>query len=347
MMKKCSKCGLVKPISDFKLRNKKTNIYQPYCKKCKNQYLTTYWNYKKLKAIDYLGGMCQDCGKSFHPIIYDFHHRNPNEKEFGLNKNRSRSWEIKKEELDKCDLLCSNCHKIRHSKEIKKSKYDGSEWFDNNILIKHCTSCLKFKEIKWFTKKRKSKTARCGRCSIDYRVSKSAKKKLKAIDYLGGKCKDCGKEFHQAAYDFHHRDPNEKECGINKLRDKSWDHIVSELDKCDLLCSNCHRIRHTQDKNWDFSSFRKNIKKPKQIKKKTPKKIIIICEECGSNFEVRHKNHNQKYCSYKCTQKARETICWPINLPELVAESSKSAVARSLGVSDNAVIKRLRNHHTE
>lgn len=54
-----------------------------------------------------------------------------------------------------------------------------------------------------------------------------------------------------------------------------------------------------------------------------------------------------KHCSQKCYHEATETIKWPLDLPELVNKSSKRAVAASLGVSDKAVAKRLRNHHNQ
>ena len=68
----------------------------------------------KLKAIEYLGGRCFKCEGVFHPSVYDFHHRNPEEKDIGVSVIKGRSWERLKEELDKCDLLCANCHREIH-----------------------------------------------------------------------------------------------------------------------------------------------------------------------------------------------------------------------------------------
>lgn len=71
----------------------------------------------KLKAIEYLGGKCVDCGQKFPPYIYDFHHINPEIKEFSITKIMGRTWEKIIPELDKCVLLCSNCHRTRHHNE--------------------------------------------------------------------------------------------------------------------------------------------------------------------------------------------------------------------------------------
>lgn len=45
-------------------------------------------------------------------------------------------------------------------------------------------------------------------------------------------------------FDFHHLNPSEKDVDWSKLRLKSDESIKNELNKCVLLCSNCHRKRH-------------------------------------------------------------------------------------------------------
>lgn len=73
---------------------------------------------KKLKCIKYKGGVCIDCGINLvdSPWIAHFHHRNPSEKEFGITAVISSALSLFKiaDELDKCDLLCGNCHARRH-----------------------------------------------------------------------------------------------------------------------------------------------------------------------------------------------------------------------------------------
>jgi len=75
------------------------------------------------------------------------------------------------------------------------------------------------------------------------------KNKIRAINYLGGSCK-CG-EDHPSALQFHHRDPSTKSFSITSKelstpKKRPWDTvIVPELDKCDLLCSNCHFKYHS------------------------------------------------------------------------------------------------------
>lgn len=72
--------------------------------------------------------------------------------------------------------------------------------------------------------------------------------KLKAIEYLGGKCHHCSiVSEHRSIYDFHHIDKTEKEADPGSLMHYSWKRIQKELDKCILLCANCHRIEHEKD----------------------------------------------------------------------------------------------------
>lgn len=73
-----------------------------------------------------------------------------------------------------------------------------------------------------------------------------------AIDYKGSKCMDCGLLTDAlSVYEFHHRDPSLKEFKVFILWTKKfdWDLVKKEIDKCDLLCANCHRIRHWNDGN--------------------------------------------------------------------------------------------------
>jgi hypothetical protein len=58
-------------------------------------------------------------------------------------------------------------------------------------------------------------------------------------------CKDCGNRFPHYVMDFDHRDPFSKRFMMSKVSDDnaSWDNIKAEALKCDVVCSNCHRIR--------------------------------------------------------------------------------------------------------
>lgn len=66
-------------------------------------------------AMEYKGGKCAICGYSKCLKALEFHHHNPNGKDFGISeKGYTRSWEKVKNELDKCIILCANCHREIH-----------------------------------------------------------------------------------------------------------------------------------------------------------------------------------------------------------------------------------------
>jgi len=76
-------------------------------------------------------------------------------------------------------------------------------------------------------------------------VSKNRRRaiKQKAIEYKGGKCQKCGYNKCAGAMDFHHLDPKAKDFTISGNFGK-WENIKNELDKCILLCKNCHSELH-------------------------------------------------------------------------------------------------------
>lgn len=68
-------------------------------------------------AVEYKGGQCEACGYNRCIEALEFHHTNFSQKDFSIsNKGYTRSWAKVKEELDKCKLLCANCHREIHSK---------------------------------------------------------------------------------------------------------------------------------------------------------------------------------------------------------------------------------------
>ena len=87
--------------------------------------------------------------------------------------------------------------------------------------------------------------AECKSSNIQYLRRLRNEHKKWAVEYLGAKCVDCGlKTDHLCVYDFHHIDPSQKETNVPSLFLKSRERLKKELDKCVLLCANCHRVRH-------------------------------------------------------------------------------------------------------
>lgn len=76
------------------------------------------------------------------------------------------------------------------------------------------------------------------------RISKE--RKLKLIEMKGGGCQSCGYNKNMAALSFHHRNPENKTYCIDsrRLSNTTWESILIEAEKCDLLCLNCHAEHH-------------------------------------------------------------------------------------------------------
>jgi hypothetical protein len=88
---------------------------------------------------------------------------------------------------------------------------------------------------------------RCGACNTKIRRFRA---KAAAIELLGGKCTKCGWNGNQAALQFHHL--RGKDFMIGSVANKSWDSIKAEVQKCVLLCANCHMIEHSTKNDEKF-----------------------------------------------------------------------------------------------
>ena len=66
------------------------------------------------------------------------------------------------------------------------------------------------------------------------------------VEYKGGKCEKCGYHKCIQALEFHHRNPEEKKFALSKISPSiSLTELAAEVDKCILLCANCHRELHS------------------------------------------------------------------------------------------------------
>ena len=85
------------------------------------------------------------------------------------------------------------------------------------------------------------------KCYNRAKVTKRRRKlKVMAVNHKGGKCEVCEYAKCVAALEFHHQDPSQKEFRISSGITRAWSTIEKELDKCVLLCSNCHKETHAE-----------------------------------------------------------------------------------------------------
>tara|TARA_R110000787_G_scaffold9510_1_gene33147 strand:- start:446 stop:994 length:549 start_codon:yes stop_codon:yes gene_type:complete len=121
--KVCSACKVDKPNAEFWKRNNREHQLHSMCKDCNLKDRLSRQRDFKQQCVDYKGGECQCCGYNNCNHALDFHHVDPKTKSFGIAKAR-RTKVTKKilEELDKCILVCSNCHREIHAGYIDLSK---------------------------------------------------------------------------------------------------------------------------------------------------------------------------------------------------------------------------------
>jgi hypothetical protein len=115
-------------------------------------------------------------------------------------------------------------------------------------IRRHENCCLCGKE---YPKSQKRKGKYCNTC-----VSKIRRfvYKTKAIELKGGQCEKCGYKFNKtnfAAFEFHHIQ-GDKNFAIGDGSNRKWEETKKEIEKCSLLCSNCHRIEHSDYENEDL-----------------------------------------------------------------------------------------------
>ena len=116
--------------------------------------------------------------------------------------------------------------------------------------MKNCVKCKVSKSLNEFPRRQGRKDgvgSYCRPCLYAYQINRWIKRKQLAVVYLGGKCELCGYDKNFAALDFHHLDPSTKLYDWKKLRLRSWSDVTNELDKCQLLCRNCHAEIHNQN----------------------------------------------------------------------------------------------------
>lgn len=136
----CKICKLEKLEKEFYKRKDDGRI-NIYCIKCYRLYNIQKQREFKYKCIEYKGGHCSVCGYNKCFGALDFHHIKPNEKEFSINKIKSSRWEINKhkiiKELDKCVLLCSNCHRELHylNNDSKIKEFQDKYNYNVNVFI--------------------------------------------------------------------------------------------------------------------------------------------------------------------------------------------------------------------
>jgi hypothetical protein len=135
-MRTCTKCFLQKPIEEFGWKDRSINKRHAVCKECTAK-RSSEWYYKnrehhiqnvgensksyRAQAGEYiyqylLAHPCVDCGET-NPVVLEFHHLGDKSDDVASMVGRGYSLEKIKTEIEKCEVLCGNCHKRRTASE--------------------------------------------------------------------------------------------------------------------------------------------------------------------------------------------------------------------------------------
>lgn len=134
-----------------------------------------------------------------------------------------------------CGKMCGNKWRGQNRKPI----------IDNKM---QCARCKQIKPLTDFYYRNETPRAWCKQCDNITTVERQILRKQEFVRLKGGKCQKCGYDKCKGALAFHHTDPSKKEFRISKMH--SLEKMLPELDKCILLCANCHHEEHTAPENW-------------------------------------------------------------------------------------------------
>lgn len=133
------------------------------------------------------------------------------------------------------------------------------------MTLKTCSKCNEAKSIDQFNKKPSTKDGRNGQCKVCTRLNNKIDYIKKSDKYKANvarrrkeyklwfaelksklKCNRCP-ENHIACLQFHHTDPSIKEIAVSKAVAECWakERILAEIEKCEVLCANCHFKEHS------------------------------------------------------------------------------------------------------
>lgn len=99
-----------------------------------------------------------------------------------------------------------------------------------------CRRCNRVRINKWYKDNRKRRQEEAN--------IRNQKRKTDLVNKFGNKCFDCKRTFPLCVYDFHHLDNSTKDMNPSKALTMKVERMNEELEKCVMLCANCHRIRH-------------------------------------------------------------------------------------------------------
>ena len=131
-LRKCPHCERVLAPDKF-YRRRRNNNFSVYCKDCSSQQVVARQQVFKEKCVAYKGGKCERCGYKKSLKALQFHHKDPNKKENIVSYFKLHKFEAAIPELNKCAMLCANCHVEVHEEIYEANMESRCGWNRTSI----------------------------------------------------------------------------------------------------------------------------------------------------------------------------------------------------------------------
>ena len=144
--RRCGRCGDMKALDDFAWRRIRLGQRDNYCRPCRAAYKQGHYAANRQRYIDlaklrkqrlaierarflveyFHSHPCVDCGET-DPLVLEFDHRG--DKSFEIARGlRDRSWKAILAEMDRCDVICANCHRRRTALAGRFARAAVAQW---------------------------------------------------------------------------------------------------------------------------------------------------------------------------------------------------------------------------
>lgn len=304
-MKTCTRCGLAQALDQFPPRRRGRPRLQTWCRACFAENNARYYQEhlvaqktrllrntatrrreNQQQIITYLRDHpCVDCGEE-DIVVLEFDHLREKIADVSTYSSGGRSWERVKTEIDKCEVRCTNCHRLKTAKRwvISRLPRDGSPapreiarlpiqlLIGSLLATRNCRVCGRRKPLVEFPLRSLEKQTRqwiCLRCQRTYTNGWYARNRKKQIanvrhrkdrhrreiaallhEYLlAHPCVDCGARDPRVLEFDHIRDKSD-EISRMALQGRAWSAVAEEIAKCEVRCANCHRRKTAVERGW-------------------------------------------------------------------------------------------------
>jgi hypothetical protein len=297
-MRACTKCGETKPLEAFPPVRRGEEKRQTWCRECFAEANAKNYrkNHEREKArlirqvearrtdvrqriVEYLlEHPCVDCGET-DIVVLEFDHVRDKVANIATYANGGRSWERVKAEIDKCEVRCANCHRLKTLERSRRSTHlplprsqrtpTVQLEIEASLGIRACRVCGNTKSLSEFpfrSVQRQTRQWICLLCQREYtkawygrnrrrqianaqirRDGFARELRRRVLEYLRTHpCVDCG-ETNPNVLDFDHL--RDKRANVSELahRAVSWNLLLAEIEKCEVRCANCHRRKTGRD----------------------------------------------------------------------------------------------------